>query len=648
MANYANLKAQLDANIYQNDLEAITGSVLNAQLKAMVDALGAGYQFMGVATPSTDPGAPDQKVFYLASQPGTYTNFLDSSSNAIIVNDGEVCALVYSTSWSKLVTGAATNEKLVELSHALDNFTGYKDDKTYSPGPSRLNVYYDREIIGGGRYKVTFVSCTNNEVTSFRLYRMEGTTQVGSYSTIQLGASFELTPESNVNAFRFYTSGSIAEGIVLTIRVEYAGAVIPGEKILDNSFDISKIKQSQIDAKPILGSNNLIRSNGVAGAVSRLVDDVEIDTDVDVVASASRIFTYIENISQYAGQKVSIAWENVSGDYIDYVVIFLYDEDGQQIDSFSLYEGNPRELVFPNSINKILVFRNHSFSQDSQYECKLTSFSFFSQKFDELSKSSFPLKGKKIVSFGDSIWEFVTGNKGIIEYLKELSGNETIFKGAIGGSRLVVRRTPVLNPADAYGAYAALDISYLVNAWANNSWEYVDNAVLWLKNNTEDDNTQIIQNLKNCPISQADIVLLAGGTNDFKNGIALGNKTSSDASNMCGALASCIHSILAVNPKIKIFVMSPIVRYLENTQPPQPDNWGDVWENSNNVTLAEASDELIATAKYHHIPACDLYWGLGWNQDNFLQFFPATDLTHPMNGFDVIAQKVYSYLVSHI
>ena len=112
MANYANLKAQLDANIFQNDQSAITGAIMNAQLKAMVDALGAGYQYMGVATPSTDPGTPDQtpdqKVFYLASQPGTYTNFPDSSSNAIVVNDGEVCALIYSTSWSKQVTGAAT------------------------------------------------------------------------------------------------------------------------------------------------------------------------------------------------------------------------------------------------------------------------------------------------------------------------------------------------------------------------------------------------------------------------------------------------------------------------------------------------------------------------------------------------------------
>lgn len=110
MANYVNLKAQIDANVYQNDSQAITGAIMNAQLKAMVDALGAGYQFMGIATPTTNPGTPDQKVFYLVSQPGTYTNF-----GGLVVNDGEVCALVYSTSWSKKVTGAATAEQVSSL-----------------------------------------------------------------------------------------------------------------------------------------------------------------------------------------------------------------------------------------------------------------------------------------------------------------------------------------------------------------------------------------------------------------------------------------------------------------------------------------------------------------------------------------------------
>ena len=75
MSNYNNLKFAINNNIKTNGNEEITGTVLNSVLINMVSSLGAGYQFMGVATPSTNPGVPDQKVFYLAYTSGTYMNF---------------------------------------------------------------------------------------------------------------------------------------------------------------------------------------------------------------------------------------------------------------------------------------------------------------------------------------------------------------------------------------------------------------------------------------------------------------------------------------------------------------------------------------------------------------------------------------------
>ena len=94
MANYSNLKSAIDTNIKTNGNEEITGAILNTVLNSMVTSLGAGYQFMGVATTSTNPGTPDAKVFYLAYTPGTYTNF-----NGIAVTG--LCVLKYDTAWSK-------------------------------------------------------------------------------------------------------------------------------------------------------------------------------------------------------------------------------------------------------------------------------------------------------------------------------------------------------------------------------------------------------------------------------------------------------------------------------------------------------------------------------------------------------------------
>ena len=89
MGDYAALKATINANIKANNNQEITGVVLNAVLNDMVDALAAGYLYKGIATPSTNPGTPDQDVFYIAGA-GTYPNF----GNAVI-EDGYLGILAY-------------------------------------------------------------------------------------------------------------------------------------------------------------------------------------------------------------------------------------------------------------------------------------------------------------------------------------------------------------------------------------------------------------------------------------------------------------------------------------------------------------------------------------------------------------------------
>lgn len=110
MANYQLLKADIDAKVYQNGKQEITGENLNSVLNAMVTTLGAEYQFAGVATTATNPGTPDAKVFYIANGKGTYTNF-----GGIEVTEDEVVVLYYDTEWHKVSTGIASQAKLTEL-----------------------------------------------------------------------------------------------------------------------------------------------------------------------------------------------------------------------------------------------------------------------------------------------------------------------------------------------------------------------------------------------------------------------------------------------------------------------------------------------------------------------------------------------------
>ena len=107
MANYQLLKADIDAKVYQNGHQEITGENLNFVLNQMVTTLGAEYQFAGVATIDTNPGTPDAKVFYIANGKGTYTNF-----GGIQVTEDEVVILYYDTEWHKVATGIACQVKL--------------------------------------------------------------------------------------------------------------------------------------------------------------------------------------------------------------------------------------------------------------------------------------------------------------------------------------------------------------------------------------------------------------------------------------------------------------------------------------------------------------------------------------------------------
>ena len=110
MANYQLLKADIDAKVYENTHQEITGANLNAVLNAMVTTLGAGYQFAGVATIDTNPENPDAKVFYIANGKGSYTNF-----GGLEVTEDDVVVLYWDTAWHKVSTGIASQAKLSEL-----------------------------------------------------------------------------------------------------------------------------------------------------------------------------------------------------------------------------------------------------------------------------------------------------------------------------------------------------------------------------------------------------------------------------------------------------------------------------------------------------------------------------------------------------
>ena len=72
---WENLKASIASVVKTNGNQEITGANLQSVLNTIVNIVGANASFAGIATPSTNPGIPDGPVFYIACEPGIYTNF---------------------------------------------------------------------------------------------------------------------------------------------------------------------------------------------------------------------------------------------------------------------------------------------------------------------------------------------------------------------------------------------------------------------------------------------------------------------------------------------------------------------------------------------------------------------------------------------
>ena len=110
MANWSNLKSSISSVIKTNANQEITGQVLQNVLNNIVSSVGENSTFAGIATPTTNPGVPDGNVFYLATAPGTYSNF-----GGIQIVDGEAVILEWRGSWVKKTTGFATQKQFSEL-----------------------------------------------------------------------------------------------------------------------------------------------------------------------------------------------------------------------------------------------------------------------------------------------------------------------------------------------------------------------------------------------------------------------------------------------------------------------------------------------------------------------------------------------------
>ena len=100
MGNYEQLKQAISDVIKTNGNQEITGAIMQNALLSIISTVGGNATFAGIATPDTNPGTPDQNVFWIASKNGTYSNF-----GGIIVEYEVVILYNKNGTWQKADSG---------------------------------------------------------------------------------------------------------------------------------------------------------------------------------------------------------------------------------------------------------------------------------------------------------------------------------------------------------------------------------------------------------------------------------------------------------------------------------------------------------------------------------------------------------------
>lgn len=165
MGNYEQLKQAISDVIKTNGIQEITGEKMQNTLLSIISTVGNYATFAGIAVPETNPGTPDQNVFYIASQPGNYSNF-----GSIKLVDQVLILTNKNGYWVKFDAGITTAAKVAELEERSNANSAYIKLTLQYIG---VDMPYMIEV--GKKYKVTY----NGDISNYRSNNIYGYTSEG-------------------------------------------------------------------------------------------------------------------------------------------------------------------------------------------------------------------------------------------------------------------------------------------------------------------------------------------------------------------------------------------------------------------------------------------------------------------------------------
>ena len=252
--------AQTAADVAQDAADAAQAAAEAAQKSAdgLSEAVGAmkkyGYKFIGVATPTTDPGTPSENVFYLATTEGDYTHFptnVGTDEGPIYFHLGadEVAILRYTkptddkpiiTNWSKVTLNLAKGTAITEIRTAIKNMEADITDLEDSIAP---RLFFNGNVLTGTDGEnlslAQFVALTAG--TAFAFARKKGVVVTLSTADGLKNYQWKGTTWNNTDDWRNF-GGSAAVGNCYNVTNEASDLLPPGTGYFTLSTAIAAVK----------------------------------------------------------------------------------------------------------------------------------------------------------------------------------------------------------------------------------------------------------------------------------------------------------------------------------------------------------------------------------------------------------------------
>ena len=197
-----------------------------------------------------------------------------------------------------------------------------------------------------------------------------------------------------------------------------------------------------------------------------------------------------------------------------------------------------------------------------------------------------------------------------------------------------------------YMAYSNLDIPHMVYGLISGDWRCQMLAAEYLVSQNITGMVEKISALQALSIDDIDIVTIAGGTNNFA--ADWGANDSNNTAYLSGGINEIIQILLLAKPTLRVAFFTPIPRYFGNSITNWDDSmWGDNYvKNEHNGVMPALVEKISEVVKRNHIPVYDMYYSIGWNRWNFVQFFNDSDGTHPKKGLKWMGERIAGYLKS--